>query len=592
METKIAIALQESIYELYQTEIIIDNSSIQRTRKDIEGDFTIVVFPFLKISRKNPEKTAQEIGEKIKEKLPCSFNTIKGFLNISFTNTHWIDFLNHNKTNFQYGFSPLKDTPPIVIEYSSPNTNKPLHLGHIRNNLLGDSLGRILTATGEPIIRVNLVNDRGIHICKSMIAWKKFGHGETPESSGLKGDHLVGKYYVLFDTAYKKEINELIEQGIETDKANQNAPILKEAQEMLKKWEANDEETIFLWKKMNGWVYDGFEKTYHQLGINFDKTYYESDTYLLGKKLVEEGVKKNIFHQKEDGSIWANLTDEGLDEKLLLRQDGTSVYMTQDLGTAQLRYQDFTPKQMIYVVGNEQNYHFDVLKIILDKKLNFEVGKRIFHLSYGMVELPSGKMKSREGTVVDADDLMNDMISMAKQNGESLGKSDFSQEEAEKLHRTVGLGALKYFILKVDPKKSMLFNPEESIDLNGNTAPFIQYTYARIKSLLRKANEMQLDVATASPTNVSISNQEKDIIKSIYDFPQIIHNAAQNYNPALIANYLYEIAKSFNRFYQEIPILKENNQNIKILRVQIAQFLAVVLKNGMSLLGIDVPEKM
>ena len=592
METIISTALQESIKELYNEDISIDKSYIQRTRKDIEGDFTVVIFPFLKIAKKSPDAAATEIGESLSSKLACHYQVIKGFINLSFADIQWLQFLNKNWKNDQFGYWPQKNRAPILIEYSSPNTNKPLHLGHIRNNLLGSSISRILKACGEQTICVNLVNDRGIHICKSMLAWQKFGNGETPETSNLKGDHLVGKYYVIFDQEYKKQIKILVEQGISEKEAGKKAPILLEAQEMLRRWEEGDRDIISLWKKMNEWVYQGFEITYQELGIHFDKTYYESETYLLGKQLVEEGLHQGAFYRKEDGSVWVNLNDEGMDEKLLLRQDGTSVYMTQDLGTASLRFDEFHPEKMIYVVGNEQNYHFDVLKIILSKKLKKSFGNHIHHLSYGMVELPSGKMKSREGTVVDADNLMEEMIVAARRNTQELGKTDFSNEEAECLYRMIGLGSLKYFILKVDPKKNMLFNPEESIDLNGNTAPFIQYTYARIRSLLRKADKEGLSIPLAAPTELTIPKMEKELIKLLYDFPQIIENAGTTYSPAVIANYMFDLAKAFNRFYQETPIFKETSLELKIFRLQISNFISIVLRNGMALLGIDLPEKM
>ncbi len=592
METIISTALQESIKELYNEDISIDKSYIQRTRRDIHGDFTVVIFPFLKIAKKAPDAAAAEIGESLSSKLGCHYQVIKGFINLTFADLQWLQFLHKNWKNDQYGYLPQKNRAPILIEYSSPNTNKPLHLGHIRNNLLGSSISRILKACGEQTICVNLVNDRGIHICKSMLAWQKFGNGETPETSNLKGDHLVGKYYVIFDQEYKKQIKILVEQGISEEEAGKKAPILLEAQEMLRRWEEGDTDIISIWKMMNEWVYKGFEITYQELGIHFDKTYYESETYLLGKQLVEEGLHQGAFYRKEDGSVWVNLNDEGMDEKLLLRQDGTSVYMTQDLGTASLRFEEFHPEKMIYVVGNEQNYHFDVLKIILSKKLNKSFGNHIHHLSYGMVELPSGKMKSREGTVVDADNLMEDMIVAARRNTQELGKTDFSDEEAEYLHRMIGLGALKYFILKVDPKKNMLFNPEESIDLNGNTAPFIQYTYARIRSLLRKADKEGISLSLAAPAELTIPEMEKELIKSLYDFPQIIENAGTTYSPAIIANYMFDVAKAFNRFYQETPIFKETSIELKIFRLQISHFISNVLRNGMALLGIDLPEKM
>lgn len=592
MEQKITIALQETIKELYKTDFAIDAKSIQRTRKDVEGDFTIVVFPFLKVAKKNVEIVAQEIGEKLSEKLSCQYQVIKGFINLSFPDEYWLHFSGNSLTNSNFGYKEKKNEKPIVIEYSSPNTNKPLHLGHIRNNLLGSSLAKILTACGEHVLSVNLVNDRGIHICKSMLAWQKYGNNETPESSGLKGDHLVGKYYVEFDLHYKDEVKELMRQGLSQEEAVKKAPLLLEAQELLQRWEKGEPVVIELWEKMNDWVYKGFEETYRQLGISFDKTYYESETYLIGKEIVQRALKDNIFIKKSDNSVWVDLRDEGLDEKLLLRSDGTSVYMTQDIGTAFLRYEDFSAQKMIYVVGNEQNYHFDVLKLILTKKLNTAFGNSIFHLSYGMVELPEGKMKSREGTVVDADDLIEEMILQARKSSEALGKNDFTDEEAEKLYRLIGLGALKYFILKVDPKKNMLFNPNESIDLNGNTAPFIQYSYARIASLLRKAEALNINYLAKPDSTVTISKNEKELIKSLNEFPKVIENAGEQLNPAIIANYLFELAKDFNRFYQETPILKEPEVEKQKIYLQMSKLTSITLKNGMALLGIEVPEKM
>ncbi|MEG1556623.1 MAG: arginine--tRNA ligase, partial [Bacteroidales bacterium] len=492
----------------------------------------------------------------------------------------------------QYGETKVQSLQPTLIEYSSPNTNKPLHLGHIRNNLLGYSVSLILEACGKNPIKVNLINDRGIHICKSMLAWQKFGKGETPESANMKGDHLVGKYYVEFDKHYKTEIQTLKSQGMSDEEAAKQVPLMLEAQEMLRKWENGDEKIHALWQMMNDWVYAGFDQTYRRLGVDFDKTYYESKTYLLGKALVEEGLQKGAFYRKADGSVWVDLTAEGLDEKLLLRSDGTSVYMTQDLGTAELRYEEFYPSQMIYVVGNEQNYHFDVLKLVLEKKLGKEFGKEIHHLSYGMVELPCGKMKSREGTVVDADDLMEEMILQARESTEALGKIDFTSEENSKLFEMIGLGALKYFILKVDPKKNMLFDPAESIDFNGNTAPFIQYTHARIKSLLRKALADQVDLKVQNSDDIHLGINEYDLIKMLYAYPQVVALAGENFSPALIANYVFELAKDFNRFYQEVPIFKEEDEEIRRIRLQISQFVALVIKQGMRLLGIEVPEKM
>lgn len=603
LELLIATALKDVLKELYDIEIEIDKSIVQKTRKEFEGDFTIVVFPYVKAARKAPDAVANEIGGKLQEKLKdfvtadgvhgslTSFNVVKGFLNLSVNNGFWLNFLMENIQNENFGKATSIDEQPTLIEFSSPNTNKPLHLGHVRNNLLGNSVSLILEACGKHPVKVNLVNDRGIHICKSMLAWLRFGHGETPESSGLKGDHLVGKYYVEFDKHYKAEIRELVEKGMSEEEAAKNAPLMLEAQEMLRKWEQGEEKVRALWRKMNSWVYAGFDKTYQRMGIVFDKTYYESDTYLLGKSMVEEGLQKGVFYRKADNSVWVDLSSENLDEKLLLRGDGTSVYMTQDLGTARLRYEEFHPQRMIYVVGNEQNYHFDVLKLVLAKKLGKEFGNNIYHLSYGMVELPNGKMKSREGTVVDADDLMDEMFLQAKESTEALGKHDFTAEEANRLYEMIGLGALKYFILKVDPKKNMLFNPAESIDFNGNTAPFIQYTHARIKSLLRKAEENGIDLVV-SADDYMLGDGEKALLKSLYAYPQVVEAAGEGYSPALIANYLFDLAKEFNGFYQVSPIFKEENKNLRALRLRLSQMVAMVLKRGMALLGIDVPEKM
>jgi len=596
IEIMIAGALQQALKELYNIDYSVSLNLVQKTRKEYEGDFTIVVFPFAKMSRKAPDITAREIGEWITQKLSpngiSGYNVVNGFLNLSFSVDFWLSFLNDNRAEEEYGFSKSKSNEITLIEYSSPNTNKPLHLGHVRNNLLGSSVAKILNACGKKVVKVNLVNDRGIHICKSMLAWQKFGNGETPESSGLKGDHLVGKYYVEFDLHCKREIAQLVAEGVSEEEAAKKAPLMLEAQEMLRRWENGDVEVRALWNKMNGWVYKGFEDTYNRLGVNFDKTYYESQTYLLGKKLVEEGVLAGAFYKKEDGSVWVDLTSEGLDEKLLLRSDGTSVYMTQDLGTAQLRFDQYQPEKMIYVVGNEQNYHFDVLKLVLAKKLKREFGDNIFHLSYGMVELPFGKMKSREGTVVDADDLMEEMFIQAKESTEQLGKSDFLNEEATQLYEMIGLGALKYFILKVDPKKNMLFNPADSIDFNGNTAPFIQYTHARIKSLLRKAVDSNIDLTGNYSHPELLGKNEKELVKLLYDFPQIVLAAGETLSPALIANYLFDLAQHFNTFYQETPIFKEENVELRKMRLGISGFIAIVIKNGMSLLGIDVPDKM
>lgn len=603
LELLLATALKDSLKELYNLDIEADKSLIQKTKKEFEGDFTIVVFPYVKAARKAPDVVATEIGNKLQEKMAdfvtadgvhgslTSFNVVKGFLNFSVSSDFWLDFMSKNINNENFGRKTEIDERPSLIEFSSPNTNKPLHLGHIRNNLLGNSVALILDACGKHPIKVNLVNDRGIHICKSMLAWLKFGHGETAETSGMKGDHLVGKYYVEFDKQYKAEMRQLQEQGMSEEEAAKKAPLMLEAQEMLRKWEQGDEEVRALWNKMNGWVYAGFEQTYQRMGIKFDKTYYESNTYILGKQLVDEGLQKGVFYRKEDNSVWVDLTSENLDEKLLLRGDGTSVYMTQDLGTAQLRYEEFHPQKMIYVVGNEQNYHFDVLKLVLGKKLGKEFGNHIYHLSYGMVELPNGKMKSREGTVVDADDLMDEMFLQAKESTEALGKHDFTPEEANKLYEMIGIGALKYFILKVDPKKNMLFNPAESIDFNGNTAPFIQYTHARIKSLMRKAEENGIVLEAATEASL-LGDSEKALLKSLYAYPQVVEAAGEGYSPALIANYMFDLAKDFNSFYQASPIFKEDNAALRALRLRISQMVAMVLKRGMALLGIDVPEKM
>ncbi len=594
IELALAEELKNALHELYQIDIQADASLVQPTRKEFEGDLTIVVFPYVKLARKAPDMVAKEIGDRLCERMDAltGYNVVKGYLNLSVADGYWLERLREGFADERYGLFAQREEAPVLIEYSSPNTNKPLHLGHVRNNLLGHSVSQILMACGHPVVQVNLVNDRGIHICKSMVAWLRYGNGETPESAHIKGDHLVGNYYVVFDKHYKEEQAELIAKGLSEEEAAQQAPIMLEAREMLRRWEAGDPEVRALWEKMNQWVYAGFDETYARLGIHFDKTYYESNTYLLGKSLVQEGLDKGVFQRHEDGSVRVNLTDEGLDEKVLLRKDGTSVYMTQDLGTAQLRYEEFHPGKMIYVVGNEQNYHFDVLKLVLGKKLGKPFGDSIYHLSYGMVELPSGKMKSREGTVVDADDLMDDMFEEAKQSTESLGKFDFQPDEAAALYEMVGLGALKYFILKVDPAKNMLFNPAESIDFNGNTAPFIQYTHARIRSLLRKAAEQSVNVADALPDGLSPEGEEKLIVKKLYQYPQVVLAAGENLSPALIANYVYDLAKQFNHFYQETPIMRETDAAKRLLRLQISQWVANTLRNGMKLLGIDVPERM
>ena len=584
-------SIADAIKTLYNTELDSKTLSVQKTRKEFDGDLTFAVFPFLKISRKSPEQTANDIGQFVKVALNEveDFNVIKGFLNIVIKKDYWIQFLNDNFNNTTYGFNKVIKTKPVLVEYSSPNTNKPLHLGHIRNNLLGWSVAQILKANGENVVKVNLVNDRGIHICKSMLAWKLWGNMETPQSAGLKGDHLAGKYYVLFDKLYKKEVEELVAKGFDKEVAEKQAPLIIEAQNMLRKWEAKDAEVLKLWNLMNGWVYEGFDVTYKNMGIDFDKTYYESQTYLLGKSIVEQGYKENKLIRKEDNSVWADLTTEGLDEKLLLRSDGTSVYMTQDLGTAHQRHEEYNASKMIYVVGNEQNYHFDVLKIVL-KKLGFEWADNIFHLSYGMVELPEGKMKSREGTVVDADILISEMIETARQTAFELGKiDDFESEDAKVLYQTIALGALKYFILKVDPQKNMMFNPKESIDFNGNTGPFIQYTHARIKSLLNKAGDTIPDKVNM---DINILEKEKNILQLLHEYPQVIKQAGDNMSPALIANYVYELAKEYNGFYQEIPVFKEENEDLRNFRIVLSGFVANVIKSAMGLLGINVPDKM
>ncbi len=587
-------AVTNAVKTLYDLDATPSQVQLQNTRKEFEGDFTLVVFPFTKVSRKSPEATAAEIGEYLQQNVAEveSFNVIKGFLNLSVSRKYWLSFLAGSANEPRFGFSESQETKPVVVEYSSPNTNKPLHLGHIRNNLLGFSLSRILQAAGKNVVKVNLVNDRGIHICKSMLAWQRWGNNETPESSGLKGDHLVGKYYVVFDKHYKDEISTLVAGGMQADEAAKKAPLILEAQQILQKWEAGDEAVINLWKKMNGWVYDGFATTYQTLGIEFDKTYYESQTYLLGKKLVEEGVQKGVYARRADGSVWIDLAAEGLDEKLLLRSDGTSVYITQDLGTAMQRYDEYSPEQLIYVVGNEQEYHFNVLKAVL-KHLGCDWSTAIYHLSYGMVELPAGKMKSREGTVVDADDLMQEMFDTAEAMARELGKIEsFEDEEAKKLYRTIGLGALKYFILKVDPKKNMLFNPAESVDFNGNTGPFIQYTYARIKSVLRKADEAGYVVSFSADNSVTLRPEEKELLRKLHDFPALVMQAADMHSPAVIANYAFELASEYNRFYHELTILKEENLDSRNLRLSLSGFTASVIANALWLLGIEVPERM
>jgi len=567
---------------------------VQKTRREFDGNLTVVVFPLLKISGKPPVDTAQILGDYLKKELKevVEYNVVKGFLNLTIADFYWTDFLRSNFANNEFGRLEHRDSAPMVIEYSSPNTNKPLHLGHVRNNLLGFAVASILEAAGYQVKKVNLVNDRGIHICKSMLAWQKWGNEATPESTGKKGDKLVGDFYVMFDQKNKAEIKKLIEKGLEPERAEKESPLIIEAQQMLQKWEQGDPQIRELWERMNNWVYSGFDKTYRRMGIDFDKIYYESETYLLGKALVEEGLEKGLLFKKENGSVWADLSKEGLDEKLLLRADGTSVYMTQDLGTAKLRIDDYQAGKLIYVVGNEQNYHFEVLEIIL-KKLGFEWAERIRHLSYGMVELPHGKMKSREGTVVDADELMEEMHQTAKKLTTELGKiEDFNEDEASELFEMVGLGALKYFILKIDPKKNMMFNPEESVDFTGNTGPFIQYTHARIKSLLRKAEAEGHDLNASVDYQFALDEKEVRILHSLYDYPSVIDMAAANLSPAMLANYVYELVKEYNQFYQEIPIFKESDPQKIIFRLQLSAFVSRIIKSGMQLIGIQVPERM
>jgi arginyl-tRNA synthetase len=587
----LTIAIKNAVKQLYLVDSETNQIQVQKTKKEIKGDYTINVFPLLKISKLSPEQTAIELGNYIikNNEFSDNYNIIKGFLNIEIKKEFWTNFLNYNYTKETYG-EIENNNQDVMIEYSSPNTNKPLHLGHIRNNLLGFSISEIKKAAGNNVKKVNLVNDRGIHICKSMLAWQKFGNGETPETNNIKGDKLVGNYYVKFDKEYKKQIEELTNKGIEKEIAEKTAPIILEAQNMLLKWEAKDAEIYSLWEKMNSWVYKGFDVTYKNLGVNFDKIYYESQTYLLGKELVKKGLNEGVLFKKDDGSVWADLTSDGLDQKLLLRADGTSVYMTQDIGTAHQRFAEFKIDNHIYVVGNEQIYHFQVLKLIL-KKLGYQWADNIYHLSYGMVELPDGKMKSREGTVVDADDLIAEMISTAREKSLELGKLDgYSEAEKENVYKIIALGALKYFILKVDPKKGMMFNPKESIDFNGNTGPFIQYAYARIKSILRKAEELKIDINNISGSE--FNEKELNLIKNFYDFTEIILNSSNNNNPAIVANYIYDLVKEFNQFYHDYPILKEENVEIRNNRLVIVKFTGTIIKNGMKLLGIEVPERM
>ena len=603
IEEILTTATATAVKVLYNQDIPQEQLQIQKTKKEFEGHLTLVVFPLLRISRKKPEETAQEIGEWLAANCEAveKFNVVRGFLNLTISPDSWIYLLNDIHADTRFGLTPPTEQSPLVmIEYSSPNTNKPLHLGHVRNNLLGFALANIIEANGNRVVKTNIVNDRGIHICKSMLAWLKYGHGETPETSGKKGDHLIGDYYVAFDKHYREQVAELCGQyeseGMTPDeakdKAEKEAPLMKEARAMLVKWEQNDPEVRALWKKMNNWVYAGFDETYKALGVNFDKIYYESDTYLEGKEKVLEGLKKGIFYRRDDGSVWADLTDKGLDEKLLLRADGTSVYMTQDIGTAKLRFQDYPIDKMIYVVGNEQNYHFQVLSILLDE-LGFEWGKSLVHFSYGMVELPNGKMKSREGTVVDADDLIAEMIRQARQTIDELGKFD-DMDEAEKneVARIVGMGALKYFLLKVDARKNMLFNPAESIDFNGNTGPFIQYTYARIRSVLRKAQETGIDIPGTLPAGTALNTKEEEIVQHIADFPAIVRQAGTDYSPSAIANYCYDLVKEYNQFYHDFSILREEDKQKQLFRLVLSENVAKVIRLGMGLLGIEMPERM
>jgi arginyl-tRNA synthetase len=603
IEQQLNNAVIEAVKALYGQDITPEQVTLQKTKKEFEGHLTLVVFPFLRMSRKKPEDTATEIGQWIQNhtELIASFNVVKGFLNLVIAPAQWVALLDDINANSNYGITkPNADSPLVMIEYSSPNTNKPLHLGHVRNNLLGWALANVVEANGNRVVKTNIVNDRGIHICKSMLAWLKYGNGETPETSGKKGDHLIGDYYVAFDKHYRAEVKELQAQyeaeGLGADeakeKAEKEAPLIKEAHAMLVKWEAGDPEVRALWRKMNEWVYAGFDETYKALGVGFDKIYYESDTYLVGKQAVEEGLKKGLFFRKEDGSVWADLTKDGLDEKLLLRADGTSVYMTQDIGTAKLRFQDFPIDKMIYVVGNEQNYHFQVLSILLDR-LGFEWGKSLVHFSYGMVELPNGKMKSREGTVVDADDLVAGMISQARQTVDEAGKfDDMTEEEKDEVARIVGMGALKYFLLKVDARKNMLFNPEESIDFNGNTGPFIQYTYARIRSILRKAADAGIKVPAQLPADVELSTKEEEIVQHIADFAAVVRQAGTEYQPAAVANYCYDLVKEYNQFYHDFSILREEDKKKQTFRLTLSANVAKVIRLGMGLLGIEMPERM
>ena len=603
IEQKLVAAVQGALKALYGQDVPAEQVQLQKTKKEFKGHLTLVVFPFLRMSRKAPEQTAQEIGNYLKDNtnVVAEYNVVKGFLNLTIASQAWIELLEAIRSDEQYGLTKADEKSPLVmIEYSSPNTNKPLHLGHVRNNLLGNALANIIAANGNRVVKTNIVNDRGIHICKSMLAWVKYGNGETPQSSGKKGDHLIGDYYVAFDKHYRAEVAELtaryVQEGLDPEaaeaKAKQDSPLMREAHEMLVRWEQGDAEVRALWRKMNEWVYAGFDETYKALGVSFDKIYYESDTYLEGKEKVDEGLQKGIFFRKEDGSVWADLTAEGLDEKLLLRADGTSVYMTQDIGTAKLRFRDFPIDKMIYVVGNEQNYHFQVLSILLDR-LGFEWGKSLVHFSYGMVELPEGKMKSREGTVVDADDLMDEMVNTARETSNELGKLDgLTPDEAENIARIVGLGALKYFILKVDARKNMTFNPKESIDFNGNTGPFIQYTYARIRSVLRKAAEQGITLPDTLHTGIELSEKEEGLVQMLADFTAVVRQAGTDYLPSVIANYCYNLVKEYNQFYHDFSILREENADVKAFRLALSAEVAKIVRLGMGLLGIEVPERM
>lgn len=603
IEQDITAAVVKAVETLYGATVDAAQIQLQKTKREFEGSLTLVVFPLLRVSRKKPEDTASDIGAYLKENCHAvaDYNVIKGFLNLTVSHESWLEMLENINADESYGIhKPDENSPLWMIEYSSPNTNKPLHLGHLRNILLGWALANIEEACGKQVVKTNIVNDRGIHICKSMLAWLKYGNGETPQSSGKKGDHLIGDYYVLFDKHYRQQVKELTDkytaEGMNEEEARkqaeQDAPLMREAHEMLVKWEQGDNEVRTLWRKMNEWVYAGFNETYRTMGVGFDKIYYESDTYLVGKSLVEDGLDKGIFFRKDDGSVWADLRNEGLDEKLLIRADGTSVYMTQDIGTAKLRYQDFPIKKMIYVVGNEQDYHFKVLSILLDR-LGFEWGKSLVHFSYGMVTLPNGKMKSREGTVVDADDLMEEMVLTARQTSEELGKfADIPEDEKAETARIVGMGALKYFLLKVDARKNMLFNPEESIDFNGNTGPFIQYTYARIRSVLRKANAQGLDINSPVPAGTEVNDKEAALIQLLADFDATVRQAGEDMSPSIIANYCYDLVKEYNQFYHDYSILREENEGKKRLRLVLSANVAKIVRSGMNLLGIEMPERM